>query len=224
MEEWRAVPGYEGLYEVSNMGNVRNVRRNKLLRLQKTNNGYIQVSLFKNGIKTGLKVHRLVAQAFIPNPDGLPQVNHLDEDKTNNRVENLEWCTAKYNNNYGSRKDKVRDTSIKNGYWTGLSKEEYMKEYREKNREKIREQNIGYYEKNKEKYREYREKNREKYREYNREYYEKNREKHREYYEKNKEKSREQSREYKKKNREKIREQNREYMREYRKKRKINKV
>lgn len=144
MEEWRAVPGYEGLYEVSDIGNVRNVRRNKLLRLTKTNNGYIQVSLFKNGIKTGLKVHRLVAQAFLPNPDNLPMINHKDENKTNNRVENLEWCTAKYNNNYGSRKDKVRDTSINNGYWTGLSNEEYMKEYREKNREKIREQNREY--------------------------------------------------------------------------------
>ena len=166
MEEWRAVPDYEGLYEVSNKGNVRNVRRNTLLRLQKTNNGYIQVWLYKNGIRTGLRVHRLVAKAFLLNPENLTEVNHKDEDKTNNNVDNLEWCNRKYNVNYGSRKDKVKDTAIKNGYWTGLSKEEYMKEYREKNREKNRE---------------YREKNREKTREYNREYYEKNREKHREY-------------------------------------------
>ena len=166
MEEWREIPGYEGLYEVSNMGNVRNVRRNTLLRLQKTNNGYIQVWLYKNGIRTGLRVHRLVAKAFLLNPENLTEVNHKDEDKTNNNVDNLEWCNRKYNVNYGSRKDKVKDTAIKNGYWTGLSKEEYMKEYREKNREKNRE---------------YREKNREKTREYNREYYEKNREKHREY-------------------------------------------
>lgn len=166
MEEWKEIPGYEGLYEVSNKGNVRNVRRNTLLRLQKTKYGYIQVYLYKNGIRTGLRVHRLVAQAFLLNTDNLPEVNHRDEDKTNNRVDNLEFCDRKYNVNYGSRKDKVKDTAIKNGYWTGLSKEEYMKEYREKNREKIRE---------------YREKNREKNREYNREYYEKNREKHREY-------------------------------------------
>lgn len=166
MEEWRAVPGYEGLYEVSNKGNVRNVRRNTLLRLTKTKYGYIQVYLYKNGIRTGLRVHRLVAKAFLLNPENLTEVNHKDEDKTNNSVDNLEWCNRSYNINYGTRKDKVKDTAIKNGYWTGLSKEEYMKEYREKNREKIRE---------------YREKNREKNREYNREYYEKNREKHREY-------------------------------------------
>ena len=124
MEEWRVVPGYEGLYEVSNIGNVRNVRRNKLLRLQKTNNGYIRVVLSKNGIKTGFQVHRLIAQAFLPNPDNLPQINHKDEDKTNNNVTNLEWCDAKYNNNYGTRKDKARETLIKSGYCTGLSKEE----------------------------------------------------------------------------------------------------
>lgn len=202
MEEWRAVPGYEGLYEVSNIGNVRNVRRNTLLRLQKTNNGYIQVWLYKNGISTGLKVHRLVAQAFLPNPDNLPMINHKDEDRTNNRVENLEWCDAKYNNTYGTRQDKVRDTAIKNGSWSGLSKEEYDKWYYEKNKEKKRE----YYEKNKEKIREY-------HMEYNKKYYEKNREKIRE-------KQREYDREYYEKNREK----KIEYFREYRKKRKINKV
>ena len=195
MEEWKAIPGYEGLYEVSNMGNVRNVRRNTLLRLSKTNNRYIRVSLCKNGIKTGLTVHRLVAEAFIPNPDNLPEVNHKDEDKTNNRVENLEWCDHKYNMNYGTRNIRAKETAIKNGYYTGLSKEEYRKKYRDKNKEKIRE------------------KQREYMREYNKNYYEKNREE-----------IREQHREYKKKNREKIREKNRVYLREYRKKRKINKV
>lgn len=90
MEEWKNIIGYEGLYEVSNKGNVRNVRRNTLLKLSKTNYGYIQVHLYKNGIRTGLRVHRLVAEAFIPNPDNLPQVNHKDEDKTNNNVTNLE--------------------------------------------------------------------------------------------------------------------------------------
>ena len=195
MEEWKAIPGYEGLYEVSNMGNVRNVRRNTLLRLSKTNNRYVRVSLCKNGIKTGLTVHRLVAEAFIPNPDNLPEVNHKDEDKTNNNVENLEWCDHKYNMNYGTRNIRAKETAIKNGYYTGLSKEEYRKKYRDKNKEKIRE------------------KQREYMREYNKNYYEKNREE-----------IREQHREYKKKNREKIREKNRVYLREYRKKRKINKV
>ena len=138
MEEWRAVPGYEGLYEVSNMGNVRNVRRNTLLRLPKTNNGYIRISLCKNGIKTGLTVHRLVAETFIPNPDNLPEVNHKDEDKTNNRVENLEWCDHKYNMNYGSRNIRSKDTHIKNGYWTGLSRDEYLKKYYQDHKEEKR--------------------------------------------------------------------------------------
>ena len=180
MEEWKAVPGYEGLYEVSNKGNVRNVRRNKLLRLQK-NQGYIKVWLYKNGIVTGLRVHRLVAQAFIPNPDNLLEVNHKDEDKTNNSVDNLEWCTRKYNVNYGTRNIRMRETAIKNGFCSGLSREEYMKEY---NRE--------YYKKNREKHREYYEKNKEKSREQSREYKKKNREKIRE-------QNREYMREYRKK-------------------------
>ena len=114
MEEWKEIPGYEGLYEVSNKGNVRNVRRNKLLRLQKTNNGYIRVVLSKNRIKTGFQVHRLVALTFLPNPDNLPQVNHKDEDKTNNSVENLEWCNHNYNNTYGTRIERQSKSLTKN--------------------------------------------------------------------------------------------------------------
>ena len=155
MEEWKEIPGYEGLYEVSNMGNVRNIRRNTLLRLSKDCYGYTQVSLYKNSIRTGLRVHRLVAQAFLSNPDNLPQVNHKDEDKSNNRVDNLEWCDSKYNLNYGTARIRSRNTNIKNGYWTGLSNEEYRKEYYEENREKIRETKRKWYEKNKEKRREY---------------------------------------------------------------------
>ena len=228
MEEWRAVPGYEGLYEVSNIGNVRNVRRNTLLRLQKTNKGYIRVSLCKNGIQTGFQVHRLVAQAFIPNPNNLPQVNHRDENPSNNNVDNLEWCTAKYNINYGTARIRSINTKIKNGYINeenvGLSEEEWRKKYYEGNREKIREKIREYKKKNREKIREnnkeYREKNREKIREHMREYYENNKEKYKEYYENNKEKNKEKYKEYREKNREKYREKNREYMREYRKKRK----
>lgn len=194
MEEWKEIPGYEGLYEVSNQGNVRNVRRNTLLRLSKTNNGYKRVFLCKNGIKTGFQVHRLVAQSFIPNPLNLPQVNHKDEDKTNNNVDNLEWCSAKYNINFGTARIRSINTKIKNGYVNeenvGLSQEEWRKKYYEENREKIREYNREYKEENKEKIREqnneYRERNREKIREHMREYYKKNKEKYKEYYEKNK--------------------------------------
>ena len=163
IEEWKAVPGYEGLYEVSNKGNVRNVRRNKLLRLSKTKYGYIQVYLYKNGIKTGLTVHRLVAEAFLPNPNNLPQVNHKDEDKTNNNVDNLEWCDAKYNMNFGTARIRAKETAIKNGYWSGLSRDEYLKEYRKKNSEKIRDKQREYN-------REYKKKNSEKIREQSREY------------------------------------------------------
>ena len=188
MEEWKNVIGYEGLYEVSDIGNVRNVRRNTLLRLTKTNYGYIQVSLYKNGIKTGLKVHRLVAEAFIPNLDNLPQVNHKDENKSNNRVDNLEWCTAKYNNNYGHRTENAINTRVKNGYADpdfigfGLNEKEYMKEYNriyyERNREKSNEYSKRYYqehkkelyEKNKERNKEWRENNRDKFNEWQREY------------------------------------------------------
>ena len=138
MEEWRAVPGYEGLYEVSSYGRVKSLKRYKsnnggiplikerILKPYNDKKGYLNVRLRNKNFK----VHRLVAQAFIPNPNNLPQVNHKNEDKSDNRVDNLEWCTAKYNNTYGTRQDKVRDTKIKNGYWTGLSKmKEYMKEY-----------------------------------------------------------------------------------------------
>ena len=183
MEEWKNIIGYEGLYEVSNMGNVRNVRRNTLLRFSK-NQGYIQVYLYKNGIRTGFKVHRLVALTFIPNPDNLPQVNHKDEDKTNNSVDNLEWCDHKYNINYGHRTENAINTRVKNGYADpnfigfGLNEKEYIKQYSriyyERNREKSKERSKIYYqehkqelyEKNKERTKEWRENNRERYNEW----------------------------------------------------------
>ena len=101
-EEFRDIPGYEGLYEVSNLGRVR--RNGKILKPWKNNWGYLLVSLCKNGIVRNARIHRLVALAFIPNPQNLPQVNHKDEDKTNNAVSNLEWCTAGYNINYSQSK------------------------------------------------------------------------------------------------------------------------
>ena len=106
MEEiWKDIPGYEGLYKVSNLGNVkslnwRNTGEEKNLWLKPHNKGYLQVELANGGTKKCFVVHRLVAIAFIPNPDCLPQVNHKDEDKTNNCVENLEWCSRSYNARY----------------------------------------------------------------------------------------------------------------------------
>lgn len=107
VEIWRDIEGYEGLYEVSNLGRVKalgngKTKTHKIRKLAKDKCGYLFVTLSKNGIKKHYKVHRLVASAFITNPNNFPQVNHIDEDKTNNRVDNLEWCDAKYNANYGT--------------------------------------------------------------------------------------------------------------------------
>lgn len=106
-ETWKPVVGYEGLYEVSDTGLVRslNWERTKQVRVLRPGNvgrGYLFVQLSKDGHVKNFLVHRLVAQAFIPNPQCLPQVNHKDEDKENNSVANLEWCTARYNINYGT--------------------------------------------------------------------------------------------------------------------------
>lgn len=114
-EIWKAVDGYEGLYEVSSYGNVRSVdrmeslpngtvrRRNGCILKQKfASNGYLKCNLSKNTKEKTESVHRLVAQAFIPNPNNLPEVNHKDEDKANNHVDNLEWCSHLYNMRFGT--------------------------------------------------------------------------------------------------------------------------
>lgn len=88
-EIWADIPNYEGEYQVSNYGRVKNLSKGRILKGHKTNRGYIQVELHGKV----LVVHRLVAQAFIPNPQDKPQVNHIDGNKTNNHINNLEWCT-----------------------------------------------------------------------------------------------------------------------------------
>lgn len=115
-EIWKDIDGTGGKYQVSNFGNVRSFTRFKngeLLKYGKYTNGYLFVHFSKDTDKQGERhsysVHRLVAQAFIPNPKGFPQVNHKDENKTNNRVDNLEWCDSKYNNNYGTHNQKISE-------------------------------------------------------------------------------------------------------------------
>ena len=116
MEEWRDIKGYEGLYQVSNEGRVINSRRGKLRKTTDNGCGYYYVLLSKNGVKKPYYVHRLVAEVFIPNPDNLPQVNHKDEDKTRNVVENLEWCSSRYNMNYGTARDRTSEKQRKKVY------------------------------------------------------------------------------------------------------------
>lgn len=111
-ERWLPVVGYEGFYEVSSLGRVKSLNYNKtgkekIMKQVKNRNGYLQVGLCKNGKMILKSVHRLVAVAFIPNPNNYPQVNHINENKEDNRVDNLEWCTRKYNTNYGTRNERI---------------------------------------------------------------------------------------------------------------------
>lgn len=91
VEEWKTIPNYED-YSISNWGNVYSHKRKRILKPTNTTKGYIQVHLSKNGSVVNAPIHRLVAQNFIDNPDNKPQVNHIDGNKRNNRVDNLEWC------------------------------------------------------------------------------------------------------------------------------------
>ena len=105
MEEiWKDKKDYEGLYQVSNCGRVKSIKfgKEKILK-QSIRHGYYCVNLYKNGKHKNYYVHRLVAEAFIDNTDNLSCVNHKDENKQNNVVSNLEWCTHEYNNIYGTR-------------------------------------------------------------------------------------------------------------------------
>ena len=104
-EIYKPIKGYD--YEVSNTGQVRNIRTGRILKQTITQYGYCQVGLHKDGVQKTVLVHRLVAQAFIPNPKNLPEVNHKDECKTNNRIDNLEWCSSSYNTNYGTRNQRI---------------------------------------------------------------------------------------------------------------------
>lgn len=127
IEEWRDVVGYEGLYQVSSLGRVKSLERmsayrpssgsrkvgGRLLTVNHSKDGYPRVKLSKNGSAKYITIHRLVALAFIPKPAWATEVNHIDENKDNNTTENLEWCTHRYNSNYGTRTLRQSETNRK---------------------------------------------------------------------------------------------------------------
>lgn len=118
-EIWKDIPEYENLYQISSLGRVKSIqrkekyknfyrtRKEKILKPAKDRFGYLKVCLWKKGKMKNIKIHRLVAQAFLQNPDNLPQVNHRNEDKTDNRLENLEFCNSKYNCNFATRNKRI---------------------------------------------------------------------------------------------------------------------
>ena len=110
-EIYKDIQGYEGKYQISNLGNVYSLITNKILKPRLTLDGYYQVDLCKNGVKKHLYIHRLVAQSFLDNPKNYKIVNHKDENSTNNIVSNLEWCNSTYNNNYGNCKRKISEAN-----------------------------------------------------------------------------------------------------------------
>lgn len=117
-EIWKNIKNYDN-YQVSNLGNVKNINyhrehRTENLKLIPSKSGYLRTALCKDGKSKMFLVHRLVAEAFIPNPDNLSCINHKDENKLNNTVENLEWCTYTYNLNYGERNSRASLSNINN--------------------------------------------------------------------------------------------------------------
>lgn len=125
-EIWKDIEGYEGLYQVSNLGRVKslcqnNMKNGSIMKLCFDKYGYNVITLRNKGKKKTYKVHRLVALHFIDNPNNHPQLNHIDEDKTNNASSNLEWCDAKYNTNYG----------------TGIKRRSYKQRFSNRNRKKV---------------------------------------------------------------------------------------
>ena len=127
-EIWKDIQGYEGIYQVSNYGRIKSLGRyyfsgmynaikkyqnENIRKIEKTRDGYIMVALCKDGKIKKYLVHRLVAEHFIDNQDNLPQINHIDENKQNNYYKNLEWCSNKYNINYGMRNEKARKSMTK---------------------------------------------------------------------------------------------------------------
>ena len=104
------IAGYENIYGITSCGKVWSYKNKKFLKPKCEKNGYLRVQLCKDGQRKMYRLHRLVAQAYLPNPENLPQVNHKDENKANNCLQNLEWCDQKYNHNYGTINERISNS------------------------------------------------------------------------------------------------------------------
>lgn len=120
-EIFKPIKNYEGIYEISNYGRVKSLKRGKvrILKNRLNANKYLAVALYKNFTLWNIEIHRLVAQAFIKNPKNLPQINHKDSDKQNNYYSNLEWCSSRYNRNHYFK------TVIKSSKYPGVCWDKY---------------------------------------------------------------------------------------------------
>lgn len=116
------IKNYEGLYAITEDGKVWGYKTQKFLKPRINKNGYFWVTLSKNNKMKNWRIHRLVAEAYIPNPNNYPHVNHLDEDKSNNTINNLQWCTAKQNLNHGTRNNRISESLKKSVYCVELDK------------------------------------------------------------------------------------------------------
>lgn len=135
-EVWKDIPDYKGLYQVSNFGNVKSLKgKEKILKPQPNNNGYLRVGLSKNGNCIQFFVHRLVASAFLKNDNNLPCINHKDENPSNNHVDNLEFCNHTYNMNYGSIIER-KSKSMK-GKMLGKNNPMYGQKHTEESKKKM---------------------------------------------------------------------------------------
>ena len=207
MEEWKKIDGFPH-YEVSDQGNIKSLYSGKLLKQRSDLGGYLMVHLSEKGVASQKLVHRLVAQAFVPNPQGKPTVDHINQNKQDNRAVNLRWQTNKEQLNnedqdYKAKRklsEKVKKIQKRFREANKEKIKEYSKEYYEANKEIIKEYNKEYYEANKEKIKEYKEANKDKILKYQKEYNEANKEKklkqQKEYYEANKDKRKEYMRLY----------------------------
>ena len=116
------IPGFEGLYAVTSCGKVWSYRRQKFLKPQEGKDRYLYVNLIVKRKAKRCAIHRLVAEAYLPNPNNYPQVNHIDECGTHNWLNNLEWCDAKYNCNYGTRVERIAEKRRKKVYCVETNK------------------------------------------------------------------------------------------------------